>query len=111
DFQILKEQLFPAIEELKSCLFITKYAAGKIGINDKILDDPKYKLIFSVEAVNELVKDGVPFRDAYQQVAQQIEDGSFEPPTKLNHTHEGSIGNLRNEEIAERLNEVMLNFK
>jgi argininosuccinate lyase len=111
DFQILKEQLFPAIEELKSCLFITEYAAGKIGVNDKILDDPKYRLIFSVEAVNALVKEGVPFRDAYQQVAQQIKDGTFEPPTDLNHTHEGSIGNLRNEEIKERLNEVMLNFK
>lgn len=111
DFQILKEQLFPAIEELKNCLFITEYAAGQMAVNDEIINDPKYKLIFSVEAVNELVKEGVPFRDAYQQVAQQIEDGSFEPPTELNHTHEGSIGNLRNEEIKERLNEVMLNFK
>ncbi|WP_020404381.1 argininosuccinate lyase [Gracilimonas tropica] len=106
DFQILKEQLFPAIEELKSCLFITEYAAGQMAVNDEIIDDPKYKLIFSVEAVNELVKEGVPFRDAYQQVAQQIEEGSFEPPTELNHTHEGSIGNLRNEEIKERLNRL-----
>ncbi|MEQ8524007.1 argininosuccinate lyase [Gracilimonas sp.] len=106
DFQILKEQLFPAIEELKSCLFITEYAAGQMKVNDKILDDPKYKLIFSVEAVNELVKDGVPFRDAYQQVAQQIEDGIFEPPTELNHTHEGSIGNLGNEQIKERMNKI-----
>lgn len=106
DFQILKEQLFPAIEELKNCLFITEYAAGQMAVNDEIINDPKYKLIFSVEAVNELVKEGVPFRDAYQQVAQQIEDGSFEPPTELNHTHEGSIGNLRNEEIKERLNRL-----
>jgi len=108
DFQILKELLFPAIEELKSCLFITEYAAGQMGVNDKILDDPKYKLIFSVEAVNELVKEGVPFRDAYLQVAKQIEDGSFEPPTKLNHTHEGSIGNLGNEKIKERLNSIKI---
>jgi argininosuccinate lyase len=106
DFQILKEQLFPAIEELKSCLFITEYAAGKMSVNKEILDDPKYKLIFSVEAVNELVKEGVPFRDAYLQVAKQIEDGTFEPPTKLNHTHEGSIGNLGNEEIKERLDRL-----
>lgn len=104
DFQIIKEQLFPAIEELKSCLFITEYAAGKMEVNGNILDDPKYKLIFSVEAVNELVKEGVPFRDAYQQVAKQIEEGSFEPPTQLHHTHEGSIGNLGNEKIRERLN-------
>ncbi|MGN8224598.1 argininosuccinate lyase [Gracilimonas sp. BCB1] len=106
DFQILKELLFPAIEELKSCLFITEYAAAQMEVNQDILDDPKYKLIFSVEAVNELVKKGVPFRDAYQQVAQQIEDGSFEPPTELNHTHEGSIGNLGNEEIRERFNSI-----
>lgn len=106
DFQILKELLFPAIEELKSCLFISEYAAGKITVNEQILDDPKYKLIFSVEAVNELVKEGVPFRDAYQKVAKQIEDGSFEPPTELYHTHEGSIGNLGNEEIRGRLNRL-----
>lgn len=106
DFQVLKEILFPAIQELKNCLFIAEYAAGKIKVNDQILDDPKYKLIFSVEAVNELVLNGTPFRDAYQKVAQQIEDGSFEPPTELNHTHEGSIGNLGNEEIRERLNRL-----
>lgn len=106
DFQVLKEILFPAIQELKNCLFIAEYAAGKIKVNDEILEDPKYKLIFSVEAVNELVLNGTPFRDAYQQVAQQNEDGNFEPPTELNHTHEGSIGNLGNEEIRERLNRL-----
>ncbi|MBO6585105.1 MAG: argininosuccinate lyase [Gracilimonas sp.] len=106
DFQILKEQLFPAIEELKNCLFITEYAAAQMEVNHNILDDPKYKLIFSVEAVNELVKEGVPFRDAYQKVAQQIEDGSFAPPTELNHTHEGSIGNLGNYLLKERYNRL-----
>lgn len=106
DFQALKEILFPAIQELKNCLFIAEYAAGKIQVNDQILNDPKYKLIFSVEAVNELVLNGTPFRDAYKKVAQQIEDGSFEPPTKLNHTHEGSIGNLGNEEIRARLDKL-----
>lgn len=111
DFQILKEILFPAIQELKNCLFITEYAAGKIQVNDRILDDPKYKLIFSVEAVNELVLNGTPFRDAYQKIAQQIEDGSFEPPKELKHTHEGSIGNLGNKKIEKRLNKIMLNFE
>lgn len=106
DFQILKELLFPAIQELKSCLFITDYAAKQMEVNEDILDDPKYKLIFSVEAVNELVQQGIPFRDAYQKVAKQIEDGSFEPPETLNHTHEGSIGNLGNEEIQKRMNKV-----
>lgn len=111
DFQILKEILFPAIQELKNCLFITEYAAGKIKVNDRILDDPKYKLIFSVEAVNELVLNGTPFRDAYQKVAQQIEDGSFTPPKELKHTHEGSLGNLGNKKIEKRLNKIMLNFE
>ena len=108
DFQILKEQLFPALEELKSCLYITEYAAGQITVNDEILEDPKYKLIFSVEAVNELVKEGIPFRDAYQQVAEHIEKGTFEPPMELHHTHEGSIGNLGNEEIRERFNSIKI---
>ncbi|MFD2530981.1 argininosuccinate lyase [Gracilimonas halophila] len=106
DFQVLKEILFPAIQELKNCLFIADHATGKIQVNDQILDDLKYKLIFSVEAVNKLVLDGTPFRDAYQKVAQQIEDGSFEPPTELNHTHEGSVGSLGNEEIRSRLDEL-----
>ncbi len=111
DFQILKELLFPALEELKSCLFITEYAARQIAVNPNIIEDPKYKLIFSVEAVNELVQNGVPFRDAYLQVAQQIEDGSFEPPKKLNHTHEGSIGNLGNEEIKQRFDKLISLFE
>lgn len=111
DFQLLKELLFPAIQDLKDCLFITEYAASKITANENILDDPKYKLTFSVEVVNELVLQGVPFREAYVQVAKQIKEGTFEPPKKLNHTHEGSIGNLGNEEISERFKAVIKNFK
>lgn len=111
DFQMLKEVLFPAIKELKDCLFITEYAASKMEVTKDILDDPKYKLIFSVEAVNELVVQGVPFREAYVQVGKQIEDGTFEPPTKINHAHEGSIGNLGNEEIQSRMVELMKRFE
>ena len=103
DFQLLKELLFPAIKELKNCLKICAYSVSKIEPVQGILDDPKYKLIFSVEAVNMLVVRGIPFREAYQQVAKQIEDGSFEPPKELNHTHEGSIGNLMLEEIKDRM--------
>lgn len=110
DFQMLKEVLFPAIKELKDCLFITEYAASKMEVAKDILDDPKYKLIFSVEAVNELVVQGVPFREAYVQVGKQIEDGTFEPPTKIKHTHEGSIGNLGNEETRERMTELLKGF-
>ncbi|HAW79423.1 MAG: argininosuccinate lyase [Balneola sp.] len=107
DFQLLKELLFPAIKEIKSCLKIASYFVSKIEPVKDILDDPKYKLIFSVEAVNELVVKGIPFREAYQQVAKQIEDGSFVPPKELNHTHEGSIGNLMLEEIQERMEKVL----
>ncbi len=107
DFQLLKELLFPAIKEMKSCLKIASYSVSKIEPIKDILDDPKYKLIFSVEAVNELVVKGIPFREAYQQVAKQIEDGSFVPPKELNHTHEGGIGNLMLEEIQERMERVL----
>jgi argininosuccinate lyase len=107
DFQLLKELLFPAIKEMKSCLKIASYSVSKIEPVKDILDDPKYKLIFSVEAVNELVVKGIPFREAYQQVSKQIEDGSFAPPKELKHTHEGSIGNLMLEEIQERMERVL----
>ena len=103
DFQVLKEVIFPAIKELKDCLFITEYAMSKVGVNPDILEDPKYQLIFSVEVVNELVLQGVPFRDAYKQVAEQIADGSFNPPKEVKHTHLGSIGNLGNEKIKARM--------
>tara|TARA_R110001599_G_scaffold280864_1_gene482267 strand:+ start:7600 stop:8898 length:1299 start_codon:yes stop_codon:yes gene_type:complete len=107
DFQLLKELLFPAIKEMKSCLKIASYSVSKIEPVKDILDDPKYTLIFSVEAVNELVVKGIPFREAYQQVSKQIEDGSFAPPKELKHTHEGSIGNLMLEEIQERMEKVL----
>lgn len=109
DFQLLKELLFPAIKDLKNCLAIAEYSVSKINPVHGILDDPKYKLTFSVEAVNELVVQGIPFREAYQQVAQQIENGSFEPPKELHHTHEGSIGNLMLDEIQKRMESKNLN--
>lgn len=111
DFQLLKEMLFSAIKDLKNCLKIAAYSVSKIEPVQNILDDEKYKLIFSVEAVNALVVEGVPFREAYQQVAAQIEDGSFEPPQKLNHTHEGSIGNLMLDEIRERMEKRISNIE
>jgi len=110
DFQLLKEQLFPCFTVLKSCLDIADYAVQRIEVNKEILEDPKYTLIFSVEAVNRLVADGIPFREAYQRVGKQIEDGSFEAPDDLNHTHEGSIGNLMLDEIRERMKRVMEQF-
>lgn len=111
DFQVLKEILFPAITELKECLFITDYSVSKIKVSKGILKDPKYKFIFSVEAVNELVLKGIPFRDAYQQVSNEIESGTFTPPKQIKHTHEGSIGNLGNHKIKARMKEVMFGFE
>lgn len=111
DFQMLKEVLFPAIKELKDCLFITDYAVSKITAAKNILDDPKYRLIFSVEAVNELVLTGMPFREAYQVIGKQIQEGTFEPPKEIKHTHEGSIGNLGNDKIKAKMKEVLFAFE
>ena len=112
DLQLTKEILFPAIETLKSCLQMTKLMLENIEIRDQILDDEKYRYLFSVEAVNDLVNKGVPFREAYQQVGNQIETGNFNFDYKkqLHHTHEGSIGNLCNDKIVEEMEKVMLKF-
>ena len=112
DLQLTKEILFPAIETMKSCLQMTRLMLQNIEVKDHILDDEKYKYLFSVEAVNELVNKGVPFREAYQQVGNQIEKGQFDYDykKKLHHTHEGSIGNLCNDKIVEEMNKVLLKF-
>src|SRR4029079_19075107 len=108
DLQLTKEILFPAIEELKACLQLTRLMLSNIEIRDNILADEKYKYLFSVEAVNELVNKGIPFREAYQQVGNQIEKGefNFDFSRGLHHTHEGSIGNLCNEEIKKLMTDA-----
>ena len=112
DLQLTKEILFPAIETLKSCLQMTRLMLENIEIKDHIVDDEKYRYMFSVEAVNELVNKGVPFREAYQQVGNQIESGNFNFDYKkqLHHTHEGSIGNLCNDKIVEEMQKVLMKF-
>lgn len=110
DMQILKECLFPALTELKNCLSIMQYMVGRIEVNTNILDDPRYKYLFSVENLNKMVLEGVPFRDAYQQVGTDIQAGNFEPQTHVHHTHEGSIGNLCNKEIAQKMDSIMNRF-
>ena len=112
DLQLTKEVLFPAIETLKSCIQMTRLMLENIEVRDHILDDEKYRYLFSVEAVNELVNKGVPFREAYQQVGNQIETGNFNFDYKkqLHHTHEGSIGNLCNDKIVEEMEKVLLKF-
>ncbi|HEY4154927.1 MAG TPA: argininosuccinate lyase [Puia sp.] len=113
DLQLSKEILFPAIEELKACLQMTGYMLSNIRITKDILKNEKYKYLFSVEAVNELVNRGIPFREAYQTVGQQIANGSFsfDGTRPLNHTHEGSLGNLCNPEIVAEMNKVLTKFK
>jgi argininosuccinate lyase len=109
DLQLTKEILFPAIEELKACLQMTGLMLAEMHVNDNILQDEKYKYLFSVEAVNELVNKGIPFREAYKQVGNDIEKGTFrfDHTKQLHHTHEGSIGNLCNDKIVQEMNEVL----
>ncbi len=112
DLQLTKEILFPAIEELKACIQMTVLMLSNITIKENILEDEKYRYIFSVEAVNELVNKGIPFRDAYRQIGNNIERGTFNFNYKkqLRHTHEGSIGNLCNNKIVEGMAKIMGKF-
>ena len=107
DLQLTKEILFPAIDSLKECLEILIYTLPNIEVKDNILDDEKYKYIFSVEKINEEVKNGKSFRDAYIQIGKEIENGLFEYDYKeLNHSHQGSLGNLCLDEIEYQFNKV-----
>ncbi|HCZ35977.1 MAG TPA: argininosuccinate lyase, partial [Cytophagales bacterium] len=99
DLQLLKEKLFPAIQTLKDCLRMTHLMISALEVKENILADEKYKYLFSVEEVNKLVLGGMPFRDAYKKVGLDIEQGKFSYSTEVNHTHEGSIGNLMNDRI------------
>ena len=99
DLQIIKEVFLPAFQELRDCLQMTAYIINKIKVNEHILDDPRYDLMFSVEEVNRLATNGMPFRDAYKKVGLDIEAGQFQPVKEVHHTHEGSIGNLCNDQI------------
>ncbi|MCS4239265.1 argininosuccinate lyase [Myroides gitamensis] len=99
DLQLLKENLFPAFTSLKECLEMTQLMLENIAINSDILSDSKYDYLFSVEVVNQLVLNGTPFREAYKTIGLAIEDGQYQPTKEVEHTHQGSIGNLMNEEI------------
>ena len=110
DMQIIKEVFIPAFDELNDCIEMTAMMMSQVKVNDAILDDPKYDFLFSVEAVNNLTLSGVPFRDAYKQVGLEIEAGNFVPDKTVNHTHEGSIGNLCNDEIQAYKNDIIKQF-
>ncbi|HCW06425.1 MAG TPA: argininosuccinate lyase, partial [Cytophagales bacterium] len=110
DLQLLKEKLFPAFQTLKDCLRMATLMLSNIQVKDHLLEDEKYKYLFSVEEVNKLVVSGMPFRDAYKKVGKEIEEGKFSYTTKINHTHEGSIGNLCNDEIKSSFNNALSKF-
>ena len=110
DLQIIKEVFLPAFDELLDCLRMTAYIINRIEVNDHILDDPRYDPMFSVEEVNRLAANGMPFRDAYKKVGLDIEAGQFTPDKHIHHTHEGSIGNLCNDRIAALMEETLQGF-
>ncbi|GAB3977368.1 argininosuccinate lyase [Spirosoma terrae] len=110
DMQLLKEILMPAFDELLDCLHITDFMLEHLQVKPNLLDDPKYDLLFSVERVNELVLQGVPFREAYKTVGKEIAEHTYVPPRQLHHTHEGSIGNLGNNLIVEQMTTVIAGF-
>ncbi len=111
DLQLLKEALFPAIESLKEALAMADYMLQRVQVRTDILDDPKYDYLFSVETVNRLVLDGVPFREAYKQVGLSIERGEYQPDKTVRHTHAGSIGNLCLGEITDQMEQVLASFE
>lgn len=110
DLQLLKEILFPAIQQLKQCIEMAHLMIENITVKNDILKDDKYKFLFSVEEVNKLVLSGVPFRDAYRKVGLDIEQSRYNPSTTVAHTHAGSIGNLANASIKEMMSQVLRSF-
>ncbi|MDR1582778.1 MAG: argininosuccinate lyase [Prevotellaceae bacterium] len=105
DFQLLKEIVFPAIDELKNCITMSDYMLHNIRINASITDNPLYDYLFTVEDVNRKVLSGVPFRDAYREIGKQVQEKTYKPNREVHHTHEGSIGNLCNDRIKEKMKE------
>lgn len=110
DLQIIKEVFLPAFGELKDCLRMAAYIISRMEVNEHILDNDMYDPMFSVEEVNRLAADGMPFRDAYKKVGLDIEAGRFVPDKDIRHTHEGSIGNLCNDRICRLMDDCMESF-
>jgi argininosuccinate lyase len=110
DLQLLKESLFPAIKNLKDCIRMATLMFENIDIRKDILEDEKYTYLFTVEEMNKLVLQGMPLRDAYKKIGADVENKTFETNKKLHHTHEGSIGNLQNEEIKKMMEHVISRF-
>jgi argininosuccinate lyase len=111
DLQLLKEHLFPAFAELSNCLQMVHLMLSNIEVKEQIVEEEKYRFIFSVEEVNKLVLSGVPFRDAYKKVGESIESNTFSYSTQIAHTHEGSIGNLCTAQIRELMQQTIAEFQ
>ena len=111
DLQILKEVFLPAFEELSDCISIAGFAIDHMTVKANLLEDDRYKYVFSVEDVNKLVQQGVPFRDAYKIVGGHINDGTYEPSRDIQHTHAGSIGNLCIEQITDKMETVIRGYE
>jgi argininosuccinate lyase len=107
---MVKEVFLPSFKEINDCIKITVLALKNMEVNTNVLVDPKYDYIFSVEEVNKLVLKGVPFREAYKQVGELIEEGNFKPEKRVNHTHQGSIGNLCLNKILAKKNSIIESF-
>jgi len=110
DFQVLKENMMKAFAELQACLYMAEKVLLQVKIREDILEDPVYKYISSVDKVNQLVMKGIPFREAYQDIARQIRNQTFVPEDKIVHTHEGSLGNLCQDEIRQKMDVRMNSF-
>ena len=111
EMQLLKDILFPATEELKRTLRMADFMLSNLQVNEQILEDEKYNYLFTVEDVNRLALEGVPFREAYRTVGMQVQRGEYQPTREVHHTHEGSIGNLCTAEILEKMERVMQELK
>ncbi len=111
EMQLLKEIIFPAFDEISNCLDMANFLIANISVKEGILDDPKYDLLFSVEQVNDLVVNGIPFREAYVRVGKEIAENTYIRPKALNHTHEGSIGNLNTKQIGENMGNILAKFE
>lgn len=106
DLQLVKEIIVPAIQDMKACIEILTFSLKEIQVNTEILEDPKYDYLFSVDTLNELVQNGMPFRDAYKKMGMEINEGTFTPKRDIHHTHEGSLGNLCLKEINDKMKKV-----
>ncbi len=107
DLQLSKELIVPALQELKSCIEMATFTLKDVKVNENILDDDKYDYLFSVDTLNHLVQNGMPFRDAYKKIGLEIQAGNFTPNKEVNHTHEGSLGNLCLEGIKTKMNDAL----